>query len=120
MIDENRIAEIEGRLAAATPGPWTGSLCGEEVYAHGDVEAVVADLCGTIGNDKQHEYNTEFIANAPTDIAALIKALKDARAKLARAEKAFFDLYGNNFDSSEGWRELADEIEARQAKEAKS
>lgn len=69
---------IEARLNAATPGPWE----------RGDREHLIKRRNGpciidAVGMSKE---NAEFVANAPTDIATLLREVGDLREKLASAE----------------------------------
>ena len=65
----NEIQEIEARLAAATPGPWSrsGYDVGQVVYGPGGQP----DLIGPISTNSDIE-DAEFIAHAPKDVRALI------------------------------------------------
>tara|TARA_Y100000310_G_scaffold258774_1_gene267282 strand:- start:222 stop:956 length:735 start_codon:yes stop_codon:yes gene_type:complete len=63
---DGRIAEIEARLKAATPGPWQRGAGGGYIY--------VLQCC--IGLTR-YEANTDLIEHAPDDIAYLLRALKE-------------------------------------------
>ena len=73
----NEIQEIEARLAAATPGPWSrsGHDVGQVVYGPGGQP----DLIGPISTNSDIE-DAEFIAHAPVDIRALIDEVKRLEA----------------------------------------
>jgi len=84
---ENRLSEIEARLAAATPGPWAAesakeSWCG--VYGPGGsvllygISSYEDDVAGEYAQDLA---NVTFAANAREDIAWLICNLKRALQK---------------------------------------
>ncbi len=64
-----RLAEIEGRLAAAAPGPWEGA----------DYEVLATDIdiadCQTLAD-------ADLIAHAPADLAALLAFAKEVRAAI--------------------------------------
>jgi hypothetical protein len=71
----DRLSEIEGRLRAATPGPWwtPSYIAPAEVFAG---TGLADDTCVAEG---MYKHDAEFIANAPTDIAALLGAVKEVR-----------------------------------------
>lgn len=100
---EKRIAEIESRLAAATPGPWVAesakeSWCG--VYSPGGsvllygISSYEDDVAGEYAQDLA---NVTFAANAREDIAWLIcnltRALQEADA-YRRAYNELVDMIG--------------------------
>lgn len=87
----SELAAIEARLRAATPGPWAevtteDSSCGR-VYAIGrNDEALVACVsCNDFECHPMCDADAEFIANAPTDIAALLAEVAEFRAHVSRA-----------------------------------
>ena len=115
MTDETRLAQIEARLKAATPGPWawanTGEKCyganvGAEVIAEDDEEAE-HPLAGDL-SDREDDYqvlqpiaelshqncarDAEFIADAPADIAWLIAQHTTLRARVRELETALRDV----------------------------
>lgn len=72
----DRLSEIEGRLAAATPGPWecdgpTASVA-YEVVSPGGFGAV-----GAIVATDAIEEDAELIAHAPADLAALMGFVRE-------------------------------------------
>lgn len=90
-----RIEEIKGRLAKATPGPWARAIFDPELdpkaifaenlsYGAGDVHSVIAPehpksklpshavTTAITGNGPTSEANRDFIANCPDDIDWLI------------------------------------------------
>jgi hypothetical protein len=99
----NRIEEIEARLNAATPGPWTveyeTDCCGEPEYPYAIVGPSNDGVKrsphkpGTPFYDTWHNKASEiaelniadadFIAHSPEDIAYLLSALKTAQAEAA-------------------------------------
>ena len=72
---DGRIAEIEVRLKAVTPGPWESraKLYGRAVYA-GDDE--VCECSGYTQSPAQALANADMIEHAPDDIAYLLRVLK--------------------------------------------
>lgn len=89
-----QLAEIEARLRAATPGPWTKDHRGGGVvrgstlieFVRGSSYTQVALAVGL--HEKEaggQEENATFIANAPADIAALIAEVKRLREALRQA-----------------------------------
>lgn len=79
----DRLADIEARLAVATPGPW--EVVDYEVMAT-DID--IAD-CQTLAD-------AELIAHAPADLAALVAFARRVRAVLddhvSTNEQVFDDL----------------------------
>jgi hypothetical protein len=83
----DRLDEIEGRLNAATDGPWTA----RQDFIDGGVPDCSktlnggerGDYIGTIALRYDGAADAEFIAAAPTDMAALLGAL---RATLAECD----------------------------------
>ena len=57
-MDEKRLAEIEARVDASSPGPWTWKDCGARARDH------------------------EFIANAREDVPALVAEVRRLRTSL--------------------------------------
>lgn len=89
-----QLAEIDARLRAATPGPWTKDHRGGGVvrgstlieFVRGSSYTQVALAVGL--HEKEaggQEENATFIANAPADIAALIAEVKRLREALRQA-----------------------------------
>jgi hypothetical protein len=77
----SRIDDIKARLAAATPGRWRVANHGTwEVEASPNV--LVAD-CGTIDHAKE---DAALIANAPADLAYLLRVADLVRAYVEGAE----------------------------------
>lgn len=74
--------EIKKRMAAATPGPWmfnedTRIHCGKE-NGHETLGEIVCEVPDDTYSRPAREYDAHFIANAPTDIDRLVKALEIA------------------------------------------
>ncbi len=104
MIDEKRIAEIEGRLAAATPGPWfvalkdcrhrpvrgyntdiclKGDLC--IIDPDDDCYPIVPIVSNKNGNGPFVNHETrQFIAHSRDDIPYLLDLVKSLREELTR------------------------------------
>lgn len=94
---------IRARADAATDGPWWPRYGGEPGYIYASASlTLIAEVTGE-ASDAAPRPNSTFIANARTDIPALLNALDEARAELdanwpelvraerrqrARAEKA--------------------------------
>ncbi len=64
------VAAIRARLSAITKAPW--SRHGSDVYAPGDQVPLVRGRDGSAVVRAQADADAEFIAHAPSDIAALI------------------------------------------------
>lgn len=78
---------IEARLGKITPGPWVISENGFNIFTknntlHIFVDPGYRDEEGWHGHLVDAEANTIFIANAPTDIAALVAEVKRLREHL--------------------------------------
>lgn len=93
-MTDDELAAIEARCEAATPGPWRHS--GGYGYILGDfgTSYKVAQLGGTVANpgmiardDSYLKADTAFIANARTDVPALIAEVKRLRAMLGENVK---------------------------------
>lgn len=94
-MNAERIAEIRGRLGAATPGPWDPATWNN--YDDGGWAAVGPhhecsdeDGCGCADEDhdtrKRADRDAAFIAHAPADLADALDALEELRALLRRLE----------------------------------
>ena len=76
-----KLAAIEARLAATTPGPWTLSRydhCGGRAYVEAPKRVLVCDAF--------NERDREFLFNAPEDVEFLLALVRDQAAKLAKVE----------------------------------
>jgi hypothetical protein len=100
---------IEARAAAATEGPWAnlGHDIGQVVYdSQGPCELVGPVMLGrAIG--EAHPTDAEFIAHARTDIPALLTALRERDATIARVRDVAEELI-QSFDRVESSRALYD------------
>jgi hypothetical protein len=108
-VDEKRLAKIEARASAATPGPWTRWIGNTSVHAgkvsenrpgtirhRGPQVCEVDDMNLTAEEDGEQAdtsypldpvADAEFIAHARTDVPDLVAALRDARAQLAAMQQ---------------------------------
>lgn len=75
----NRLDEIARRLEAATPGPWEAGYDGGWTVETKD--AVIVDM--TDSEAEQGRIDADFIAHAPTDLAALLAAVREVGALVA-------------------------------------
>lgn len=92
-----QLAEIEGRLAAVTPGEWELSRYdhgGGRIWDSATKRVLIADL--------YQEGDREFIAHARTDIPALIAELKRCQAVIAKVERLIRD-EETGFVGIRGW-----------------
>lgn len=88
------LSEIKARLAAATPGPWLADLGNWQVESQNDV-SYRDGICSFTPNNRDRIDGTpnpvdpmddaDFIANAPTDITALIEALEKCKEEMLSA-----------------------------------
>jgi len=79
--DADRLAEIEAREAAATPGPW------HLTDADTIVAPLTADTIADVWEPTQASRNGAFIEAARADVPWLVAELKQARAEQAVAER---------------------------------
>ena len=75
---EVAVAAIRARLSASTEGPW--SRHGSDVYAPGDQEPLARGRDGSAVVRAQADADAEFIAHAPSDIAALLDLVQQQLA----------------------------------------
>ena len=117
-MTEQELEAISARAAAATPGPWLME------YADGADDRPLVwvttpddDAEFSIGQvhyvTHQTQYDGQFIADARTDVPALVAALREANAKIARMQEWVHTMkhYGCNHDTksaSKDCRETAD------------
>jgi hypothetical protein len=82
------LARIEARAASATPGPWTTEQFLPEDRPYPEATNIAGDRKGVYWQVATNLWcaDAEFIAHAREDVPALIAALRDARAALARVE----------------------------------
>jgi hypothetical protein len=78
-----RVEDIQNRLSAATPGPWT-----LDRYDHGGGRAYVTDPKRRIVCDAFKENDREFLFNSASDMAYLLAELRKAREALAKVDLA--------------------------------
>lgn len=77
-MNEAKLAELEARVEAATPGTWeVGGFHDDKIYA--------SEFGTAIAYDVTDEADASLIANAPTDISDLCAALREAWAERDRA-----------------------------------
>lgn len=93
LIDEARLAEIEARANAATPGPWRAGTVEAEgkVWAR-DPTALggpsLGERCVFDANPHYpHNANRAFIAHARTDVPDLVAEVRRLTAALATARR---------------------------------
>lgn len=81
-MTEQEIAEIQDRLAAATPGPWC--VTGDYVASYGREYEIASFGETSVWTARcQRAQEADLIANAPADIAALLTEVKRLRAENA-------------------------------------
>jgi hypothetical protein len=81
-VSDERLAEIEQRCAAATPGPWEVRW-GYYVHVPGDPFSLATVVsCQTVPADRreEHEANARLIAHAREDVPALLAEVRRLRA----------------------------------------
>ena len=78
ILTPARLAEIEARTRAATPGPWDWVDYGE-VITRDEHDSIAMAMETTMGHT-----NAAFIAHARTDIPALLSHLRALEAENAR------------------------------------
>lgn len=85
-MSDAKLEQIKARLKAATPGPWgfhTSYPAMEptlEIISKPKQTSICDMVYGT-------EYDRDLIANAPTDLAYLLKCLSSAQELVAAANK---------------------------------
>lgn len=88
MSDTDRLAQIEARLDAATPGPWGRvhlGLQGGEVIRNDSTRVRVARTY--LNDDDRSSENADLIANAPADLRYLLDRLREAEEASLRHER---------------------------------
>jgi hypothetical protein len=91
MSDDERIAEIETRANAATPGPWNVTeMEGHWLEGAGYVQGMTyyvfeAEQRGDGECGSMLKEDAEFVAASREDVPWLLDRLAEARAALARA-----------------------------------
>ena len=91
-MTEQELDAIAARAEAATPGPWVFAPSSQGSLEHGCV-LVGGRLGNGLGDDGLHVgeeefgvHDAAFIAAARTDVPALVAALREANAKIARMQ----------------------------------
>ena len=77
---------IRARLAAATPGPWEVDECSEEttvIVAGSDLTII----CSELWQGWEGTQDAALIANAPTDMAALVAEVERLRESVQRVRE---------------------------------
>lgn len=94
-LSEQRLAEIEQRHAAATPGPWPLGEYSFERYHGGTQRIVTVGRIVEFEADRPEASSADFISHSIEDVPALVAevrrlkaALSDA-AQVAHAEGAY-------------------------------
>lgn len=80
VMTEAQLAEIEARANAATPGPWTA----DNEY---DEPAVVGPDNRDLALFVETDADAAFLANARTDVPALVAEVRRLRAELAKRDE---------------------------------
>jgi len=95
MLDDKRLAEIEARCNAATPGPWKGDC------RDGFVKYAVYGSDGTLVLRVDHKNyesgfigecsveDESFVLHAPTDVPALVAEVRRLRVELDELQGAW-------------------------------
>jgi hypothetical protein len=81
-MPEVRLAEIEVRVAAATPGPWTASSSGAWVTSKALRESCGGDLFRVVDGSSA---DADLVVHAPADLAALAAEVRRLRASATSA-----------------------------------
>jgi hypothetical protein len=96
----DQLSAIRARLDAATPGPWeagTASCCPDLGWVEGPKGAVCPQFTATKVTHSLDANDAELIANAPTDLRALlaeVEGLRVERDDLLAWSQRFSDLVG--------------------------
>jgi len=81
MLNKEQIEEIEARREAAAPGPWQEGQEGNLRVYGPDGQGTMSGLIAEVFKGRA---NVRFIANAPTDISALLASHKALEAEVER------------------------------------
>lgn len=133
-MTELELNAIRARLDAATPGPWFTGMSGGHWYVLDnditcDIEGQICSL-----NRRHAEANADLIANAPSDLAALLAEVdilsgllsdrvqdSDLAVEAARRERArCVAMADERRGQEEEWAKLAEPGPARQFHVARS
>lgn len=88
-LTDEQLAEIGGRLEAATPGPWEGVTDRDEFLTMSPLgygRGVIIKFTDRFGCEMAQ--NAALIAHAPTDIRALLDEVERLRAWIKEAQIA--------------------------------
>jgi len=111
---------IKARIARATPGPWRvkeadprrihrGTV---QVEEHGRVIETVAECyCG--GYEGHGLHNAELVANAPTDLDALVAEVERLRAEAERERASVLDYLAYRIEISHYGDAIKEFVNAR-------
>ena len=98
---------IKARIARATPGPWRVKEADPRSIHRGTVqveengrviETVAECYCG--GYEGHGLHNAELVANAPTDLDALVAEVERLRAEVGRERSAVLDYLAYRIEMS--------------------
>lgn len=101
-MTDDELDAIRERLAAATPGPWTADTYAEAIYALDGAAVVSGSRWGGEASVFDHAPDADFIAHAPTDIAALLAEVERLCAE--RAQMTEVQEWVGTPDAQEPWR----------------
>lgn len=73
LLDEQRLAAIEARAAAAADGPWRAMLEGRD---HSSGSSCIATATGGMDLDGASDADIEFMAAARQDVPYLVSELR--------------------------------------------
>lgn len=103
-MTQDQLKEIEARLKAASPGPWREEQIDEypSRWAIHSQEDIIMGI--TIWSPAQisavgpESWDTDFIINAPSDIAALLEHVKYQDALIDSLQKEIGHFSGEQYD----------------------
>jgi hypothetical protein len=78
-VTDDEMSAIRGRLAASTPGPWEASM--RTVWDVTGSKAIADIPPHVLTEPDEREANAVLIANAPSDLAALLARVDDLKAE---------------------------------------
>jgi hypothetical protein len=83
MEDAMSTTSVKARLKAATPGPWSQGMAGNKLLPEIDYSAAFGFIVvNDRTDDGQHGVaDADFIAHAPTDLAAALKVIMAAKIR---------------------------------------
>jgi hypothetical protein len=94
-VTPDQLSAIRARLDAATPGPWeagTASCCPDMGWVDGPKGAVCPQFTATKVTHSLDANDAELIANAPTDLRALLDEVERLKNDLAMARQVSGEL----------------------------